>query len=67
MRSPNDRVVVTGLGMVTPLGIGHRAFWDGVLAARSTARRLWGTAGGGPHTSFACPVAGRTTFPIGRR
>jgi 3-oxoacyl-[acyl-carrier-protein] synthase II len=56
MRSANDRVVVTGLGMVTPLGIGHPAFWEGVLAARSTARTLSGTGDGGSHPSFACPV-----------
>src|SRR5512144_3270321 len=56
MRSPDERVVVTGLGMVTPLGIGHRAFWDGVLAARSTARSLSRGLDGVSHSSFACPV-----------
>jgi 3-oxoacyl-[acyl-carrier-protein] synthase II len=56
MRSSSDRVVITGLGMVSPLGVGHRAFWEGVLAARSTARRLTGTVDGGSRSSFACRV-----------
>ncbi|MFT4639539.1 MAG: 3-oxoacyl-[acyl-carrier-protein] synthase II [Verrucomicrobiales bacterium] len=29
------RVVVTGLGPVTPIGIGKEAFWQGILAERS--------------------------------
>ena len=56
MPSPGERVVVTGLGMVTPLGIGQRPFWDGVLAARSTARHLEACEPGRYPTSFACPV-----------
>jgi 3-oxoacyl-[acyl-carrier-protein] synthase II len=30
----HHRVVVTGIGVVTPLGIGLDAFWDGVLSER---------------------------------
>ena len=30
----HHRVVVTGIGVVTPLGIGLAAFWDGVLSER---------------------------------
>ncbi|MDR7417537.1 MAG: beta-ketoacyl-ACP synthase II [Armatimonadota bacterium] len=29
------RVVVTGLGVVSPIGIGHEAFWSGLMAGRS--------------------------------
>jgi 3-oxoacyl-[acyl-carrier-protein] synthase II len=29
------RAVVTGLGVVTPIGIGHEAFWTGLMAGRS--------------------------------
>lgn len=34
------RVVVTGLGAVTPLGIGVDAFWDGLIAGRSGVRTI---------------------------
>ena len=34
------RVVVTGLGAVSPLGIGVPALWDGLLAGRSGVRRI---------------------------
>jgi len=48
------RVVVTGLGMVTPLGVGVPANWEAVCAGRS---------GIGPITRFAsegfpCRIAG---------
>ena len=50
------RVVVTGLGMVTPMGVGHRAFWDGVLAARSTAAPIKSFDAARCETRFACEV-----------
>ncbi|MBA3413719.1 MAG: beta-ketoacyl-[acyl-carrier-protein] synthase II, partial [Chloroflexia bacterium] len=34
------RVVVTGVGAVTPLGIGAEAFWEGLTAGRSGIRRI---------------------------
>ena len=39
----NKRVVVTGLGAITPIGIGRDAFWQGLLA---------GMSGVGPITRF---------------
>jgi 3-oxoacyl-[acyl-carrier-protein] synthase II len=48
------RVVVTGIGMISPLGIGNDATWEGLVAGRS---------GIGPitkfdATAFACRIAG---------
>jgi hypothetical protein len=34
------RVVVTGLGIVSPLGAGHEAVWSNMLASRSGAQRV---------------------------
>ncbi len=40
MPRPPRRVWVTGLGLVTPLGIGLPAFWDGLQSERSPVKRI---------------------------
>src|SRR5260370_7861454 len=34
------RVVITGMGCVTPLGIGREAFWKGLIAGRRGVRKI---------------------------
>jgi 3-oxoacyl-[acyl-carrier-protein] synthase II len=34
------RVVITGLGMITPLGIGVKGSWEGLIAGRSGIKRI---------------------------
>jgi 3-oxoacyl-[acyl-carrier-protein] synthase II len=39
-RGEEERVVVTGMGVVTPLGIGQDSFWNGLVEGRSGVRRI---------------------------
>ena len=50
------RVVVTGVGMITPLGVGRHEFWEGILACRSTAQLVPGLAPEEYPTAIACQV-----------
>ena len=34
------RVAITGLGVVSPVGIGQNAYWQGLLAPQPTGERL---------------------------
>ena len=34
------RVVITGMGVVSPIGIGRAAYWDGLMSGRSGASRI---------------------------
>jgi 3-oxoacyl-[acyl-carrier-protein] synthase II len=54
------RVVITGIGVVSPIGIGRDAFWNAALEGRSGAVRLespW-IRETGLATQIACPVRG---------
>lgn len=48
------RVVITGLGAVTPLGVTVNKFWSGLLAGRSGIRRITQF----DITNFPCQIAG---------
>ncbi len=40
MRQIPRRVWITGIGVVTPIGIGLEAFWEGLRAGRSPIRPI---------------------------
>ncbi|MFJ7996880.1 beta-ketoacyl-[acyl-carrier-protein] synthase family protein [Streptomyces sp. NPDC096310] len=53
-RAARAGVAVTGLGVVTPAGIGEPAFWAGLCAGRSVARRRPELAG--MPVDFVCAI-----------
>ena len=64
--SGRRRVVVTGLGAVTPLGNDAESFWQGLLEARSGAARisLFDTS---PYSvNFGCELKGFDPLQVGR-
>ena len=52
------RVVVTGVGLVSPLGIGTRETWDGLVAGRSGARGITRFDASDFSSRIACEVKG---------
>src|SRR5579884_3662523 len=56
------RVVITGIGVISPIGIGSKSFWDNLLAGQVGVRRI---AGFDP-SGFSSQIAGEVpTFKIG--
>lgn len=56
------RVVVTGIGLVSPLGIGTRATWENLLAGQCALAPIKAFDGSG----FACSIAGEVpAYKIG--
>lgn len=47
-------IVITGLGVVSPIGIGRERFWESLCAGRSGVRRLESFNG----SSFPAPIGG---------
>src|SRR5205809_3614469 len=56
------RVVITGIGVVSPIGIGAKTFWENLLAGKVGVRRIGRFDPGG----FACQIAGEVpAYKIG--
>jgi len=56
--TPKHRVVVTGVGLVSPLGIGTEATWAALVAGRSGAAPITLFDASQHSTRFACEVKG---------
>ena len=56
--TPKHRVVVTGVGLVSPLGIGTEQTWQGLLAGQSGAAPITLFDASQHSTRFACEVKG---------
>ncbi len=52
----NKRVVVTGLGVIAPLGIGKENFWDGMISGKSAVREITDFDTTGLKTKIAAEV-----------
>lgn len=52
------RVVITGVGVVSPNGLGVPVFWDSILAGRCVARKVEGFDASHFPTTFACEISG---------
>jgi 3-oxoacyl-[acyl-carrier-protein] synthase II len=57
-RPPRTRVVVTGMGAVTPIGLTVPDFWRGMMACTSGAAPIASFDASGWSTSFACELKG---------
>jgi len=55
------RVVVTGIGMISPLGIGNEPTWQGLIAGRSGIGRITKF----DPSAFASQIAGELKKAIG--
>ncbi len=49
-----NRVVITGIGVISPLGIGAKAFWENLVAGKCGIGKIRQFDAGG----FACQIAG---------
>ena len=56
MTAKKERVVVTGMGIASPLGCTIKEFWDGLVAGRSGVRSLEGGIFSGMHTKIGAAV-----------
>ncbi|MFY9826679.1 MAG: beta-ketoacyl-[acyl-carrier-protein] synthase family protein [Thermoanaerobaculia bacterium] len=63
-RRSEKRVVITGLGPVTPAGLGRHEFWRRVRSGASATRSLEELPGGFPVDTLRSRVVARVTEPV---
>lgn len=54
----NRRVVITGMGAITPNGMGVSVFWDAILSGKCVARKVEQFDASKFPTTFACEIVG---------
>ena len=58
MQQASRRVVVTGMGALTPIGLSVEAFWDGMMSSTSGAATIESFDPSDLKTQFACELKG---------
>jgi 3-oxoacyl-[acyl-carrier-protein] synthase II len=58
MANSERRVVVTGMGALTPIGLSVDAYWNGLVDGKSGARTISSFDTEGMRTTFACELDG---------
>ncbi|QUL98368.1 MAG: beta-ketoacyl-ACP synthase II [Candidatus Fermentithermobacillus carboniphilus] len=58
--APKRRVVVTGIGVISPIGIGVPEFWDNLMAGKSGIRPITRF----PADDYPCRLAGEVDFDV---
>ncbi|MCS7013982.1 MAG: beta-ketoacyl-ACP synthase II [Chloroherpetonaceae bacterium] len=58
MKPNRRRIAVTGIGVITPIGIGLQEFWDAMMAGKSGAGPITQYDASQTETKFACEVKG---------
>lgn len=58
MTNYNRRVVITGMGAITPIGLSAKEFWNGLLNCKSGAALITKFDPSNINTHFACEVKG---------
>ncbi len=58
------RIVITGMGIVSPVGIGVSAFWEAIIAGKSGAGPITLFDPADFATTFACEVKGFEPSPV---
>lgn len=66
MNSESTRVVITGMGVVSPLGRSVNALWENLLAGASAVREWPDLAAGGYRCARACRIDSFTSEPLRR-
>jgi beta-ketoacyl-acyl-carrier-protein synthase II len=61
----NRRVVITGLGIISPLGIGKEAFWRGMVSGKSAVEKITDFDTSGFKTKIASQVKDFDPFEFG--